>query len=45
MALSHNPSPEVAAELAKVSPRLEQADAFVVVTPLRDARAKHPYGS
>ncbi|MCQ4042055.1 NADPH-dependent FMN reductase [Streptantibioticus rubrisoli] len=33
MALSKDPSPEVAAELARVSPRLEQADAFVVVTP------------
>ncbi|UQX05446.1 NAD(P)H-dependent oxidoreductase [Streptomyces sp. RerS4] len=31
--LSRDPSPEVAAELAKVSPRLAQADAFVVVTP------------
>ncbi|MGW7001818.1 NADPH-dependent FMN reductase [Streptomyces sp. NPDC054933] len=33
MALSRNPPPEVAEELAKVSPRLEQADAFIVVTP------------
>ncbi|MEU1623909.1 NAD(P)H-dependent oxidoreductase [Streptomyces sp. NPDC020096] len=33
MALSRNPTPEVAEELAKVSPRLEQADAFIVVTP------------
>ncbi|GHF78651.1 NADPH-dependent FMN reductase [Streptomyces filamentosus] len=32
-ALSHNPSPETAEALAAVSPRLEQADAFVVVTP------------
>ncbi|MEU8685490.1 NAD(P)H-dependent oxidoreductase [Streptomyces sp. NPDC048611] len=31
--LSRNPAPEVAAELAKVSPRLAEADAFVVVTP------------
>ncbi|KUL31151.1 NADPH-dependent FMN reductase [Streptomyces regalis] len=32
-ALSHNPSPEVAEALSKVSPRLAEADAFVVVTP------------
>ncbi|AZM94090.1 MULTISPECIES: NADPH-dependent FMN reductase [Streptomyces] len=32
-ALSHNPSPETAEALATISPRLEQADAFVVVTP------------
>ncbi|MER5495358.1 NADPH-dependent FMN reductase [Streptomyces sp. NPDC002454] len=31
--LSRDPAPEVAAELAKVSPRLAEADAFVVVTP------------
>ncbi|MEU3301195.1 NAD(P)H-dependent oxidoreductase [Streptomyces sp. NPDC006678] len=31
--LSRDPSPEVAAELARVSPRLAEADAFVVVTP------------
>ncbi|MEV7739867.1 MULTISPECIES: NADPH-dependent FMN reductase [Streptomyces] len=32
-ALSHSPSEEVAAELAKVSPRLAESDAFIVVTP------------
>jgi NAD(P)H-dependent FMN reductase len=32
-ALSHSPSPEVAAELAKVTPKLAGADAFVVLTP------------
>ncbi|MBV1937089.1 NAD(P)H-dependent oxidoreductase [Streptomyces sp. BV286] len=32
-ALSYSPSPEVAAELAKVTPRLAEADAFVVLTP------------
>ncbi|MFJ6099504.1 NADPH-dependent FMN reductase [Streptomyces sp. NPDC092359] len=32
-ALSYNPSPAVLAELAKVSPVLAAADAFVVVTP------------
>ena len=32
-ALSHRPGPEVTAELAKVSPRLAAADAFVVLTP------------
>ncbi|MFE9022965.1 NADPH-dependent FMN reductase [Streptomyces sp. NPDC007808] len=32
-ALSHNPSPKTAEALSEVSPRLEQADAFVVVTP------------
>ncbi|MFF3326743.1 NADPH-dependent FMN reductase [Streptomyces sp. NPDC002889] len=32
-ALSYNPSPEVRAELAKVSPKLAGADAFVVLTP------------
>jgi NAD(P)H-dependent FMN reductase len=32
-ALSSSPSPEVAAELAKVTPRLAGADAFVVLTP------------
>ncbi|MFG3488665.1 NADPH-dependent FMN reductase [Streptomyces sp. NPDC047972] len=31
--LSHDPSPAVRAELAKVSPVLEAADAYVVVTP------------
>ncbi|WP_411110039.1 NADPH-dependent FMN reductase [Streptomyces sp. c-19] len=31
--LSHDPSPAVRAELAKVTPVLEAADAFVVVTP------------
>ncbi|MER5709337.1 NAD(P)H-dependent oxidoreductase [Streptomyces sp. NPDC042898] len=31
--LSHNPSPAVRAELAKVSPLLAAADAFVVLTP------------
>ncbi|GHF10193.1 NADPH-dependent oxidoreductase [Streptomyces griseoluteus] len=31
--LSQNPSPRVAAELEKVSPRLAEADASVVVTP------------
>ncbi|GHF64523.1 putative reductase [Streptomyces mashuensis] len=31
--LSQQPSAEVAEALAKVTPRLEQADAFVVVTP------------
>ncbi|MFF3333587.1 NADPH-dependent FMN reductase [Streptomyces sp. NPDC002888] len=31
--LSRNPSPEVAGELGKISPRLADADAFVVVTP------------
>ncbi|MFE1547503.1 NADPH-dependent FMN reductase [Streptomyces sp. NPDC058718] len=31
--LSHNPSPAVRAELAKVSPVLAAADAFVVLTP------------
>jgi len=31
--LSHSPSPEVAAELARVSPALAAADAFVVLTP------------
>ncbi|MFF3482136.1 NADPH-dependent FMN reductase [Streptomyces sp. NPDC002701] len=32
-ALSHSPSPEVTAELAKVTPKLAGADAFVVLTP------------
>ncbi|MEU8790649.1 NAD(P)H-dependent oxidoreductase [Streptomyces sp. NPDC048643] len=32
-ALSSSPSPEVAAELAKVTPALADADAFVVLTP------------
>jgi NAD(P)H-dependent FMN reductase len=32
-ALSHNPGEDVAAELAKVSPRLAESDAFIVVTP------------
>ncbi|MEE1753385.1 NADPH-dependent FMN reductase [Streptomyces sp. SP18CS02] len=32
-ALSHEPAPEVRAELAKVSSRLADADAFVVLTP------------
>ncbi|WP_329623586.1 NAD(P)H-dependent oxidoreductase [Streptomyces sp. NBC_01255] len=32
-ALSHHPSPAVRAELAKVSPALAAADAFVVLTP------------
>ncbi|GGN56240.1 FMN reductase [Streptomyces albiflavescens] len=32
-ALSHSPSPSVAAELAKVTPTLAAADAFVVLTP------------
>ncbi|MFI9587399.1 NADPH-dependent FMN reductase [Streptomyces sp. NPDC052236] len=32
-ALSYNPRPAVLAELAKVSPRLADADAFVVLTP------------
>ncbi|WP_240138135.1 NADPH-dependent FMN reductase [Streptomyces sp. MUM 178J] len=32
-ALSFNPGPAVRAELAKISPRLDRADAFVVVTP------------
>ncbi|MEV5970877.1 NAD(P)H-dependent oxidoreductase [Streptomyces sp. NPDC051921] len=32
-ALSHSPSPAVRAELAKVSPVLADADAFVVLTP------------
>ncbi|MFF1560777.1 NADPH-dependent FMN reductase [Streptomyces sp. NPDC058279] len=32
-ALSFNPSPETAEALASVSPRLERADAYVVVTP------------
>ncbi|MCX4991087.1 MULTISPECIES: NADPH-dependent FMN reductase [unclassified Streptomyces] len=32
-ALSHSPSPAVAAELAKVSPALADADAFIVLTP------------
>ena len=31
--LSHRPSPAVTAELAKVTPVLEAADAFVVITP------------
>ncbi|MFE0648002.1 NADPH-dependent FMN reductase [Streptomyces sp. NPDC059534] len=31
--LSHDPSPAVRAELAKVSPLLDGADAFVVLTP------------
>ncbi|MEV6250487.1 NAD(P)H-dependent oxidoreductase [Streptomyces sp. NPDC051742] len=31
--LSHNPSPAVRAELAKVTPVLAAADAFVVITP------------
>ncbi|MFD9908587.1 NADPH-dependent FMN reductase [Streptomyces sp. NPDC059063] len=31
--LSYRPSPEVIAELAKVSPKLEEADAFIVLTP------------
>ncbi|GAA0333727.1 NAD(P)H-dependent oxidoreductase [Streptomyces blastmyceticus] len=33
MHLSHEPSPEDAAVLAVVAPRLERADAFVVLTP------------
>ncbi|MEV6701897.1 NAD(P)H-dependent oxidoreductase [Streptomyces sp. NPDC051453] len=32
-ALSHDPSAEVRAELAKVTPKLAAADAFVVLTP------------
>jgi NAD(P)H-dependent FMN reductase len=32
-ALSHSPAPAVLAELAKVTPRLAEADAFVVLTP------------
>ncbi|MET9898200.1 NAD(P)H-dependent oxidoreductase [Streptomyces sp. NPDC006446] len=32
-ALSHSPSPAVAAELAKVGPALADADAFIVLTP------------
>ncbi|MFD7814370.1 NADPH-dependent FMN reductase [Streptomyces sp. NPDC059785] len=32
-ALSHSPAPEVAAELAKVTPRLAEAEAFIVLTP------------
>ncbi|MFJ3902401.1 NADPH-dependent FMN reductase [Streptomyces sp. NPDC090025] len=32
-ALSHTPSPAVQAELAKVAPVLDAADAFVVITP------------
>ncbi|MEU1892506.1 NADPH-dependent FMN reductase [Streptomyces pristinaespiralis] len=32
-ALSYSPSPEVRAELAKLTPKLAAADAFVVVTP------------
>ncbi|GAA4920830.1 NADPH-dependent FMN reductase [Streptomyces coeruleoprunus] len=32
-ALSYNPSPAVRAELAKVTPHLERADAYVVLTP------------
>lgn len=32
-ALSFNPSPETLAELAKVTPKLAAADAFVVLTP------------
>ncbi|MEU1194895.1 NAD(P)H-dependent oxidoreductase [Streptomyces sp. NPDC005813] len=32
-ALSHDPSPSVAAALAEVSPALDAADAFVVLTP------------
>ena len=32
-ALSHSPSAEVTAELGKVTPRLADADAFVVLTP------------
>ncbi|WP_331719219.1 NAD(P)H-dependent oxidoreductase [Streptomyces sp. NBC_00158] len=32
-ALSNEPSPETAEALAGISPRLEQADAYVVVTP------------
>jgi NAD(P)H-dependent FMN reductase len=32
-ALSYSPSPEVSAELAKVTPKLAEADAFVVLTP------------
>lgn len=32
-ALSHHPSPAVRAELAKVTPKLAGADAFVVLTP------------
>ncbi|GHF45811.1 putative reductase [Streptomyces mashuensis] len=31
--LSNDPSPEAAAELAKVTPRLAEADAFIVITP------------
>ncbi|MEU3371468.1 NADPH-dependent FMN reductase [Streptomyces sp. NPDC006711] len=31
--LSHNPSPAVAAQLAVTSPKLADADAFVVITP------------
>lgn len=31
--LSYNPSPEVRAELGKVTPKLADADAFVVITP------------
>ncbi|MER6995124.1 NAD(P)H-dependent oxidoreductase [Streptomyces sp. NPDC000410] len=33
VALSYRPDDDVKAELAKVSPRLEDADAFVVITP------------
>ncbi|WP_326775846.1 NADPH-dependent FMN reductase [Streptomyces sp. NBC_01445] len=32
-ALSYDPSPEVRAELAKVTPKLAAADAFIVLTP------------
>ncbi|MFE7072341.1 NADPH-dependent FMN reductase [Streptomyces sp. NPDC057620] len=32
-ALSHSPSPEVTAELAKITPKLAAAEAFVVLTP------------
>ncbi|MGW7076152.1 NADPH-dependent FMN reductase [Streptomyces sp. NPDC054866] len=32
-ALSYNPSPETLAELGKVTPKLADADAFVVLTP------------
>ncbi|MFD7168560.1 NADPH-dependent FMN reductase [Streptomyces violascens] len=31
--ISHNPSPAVAAQLAVISPKLADADAFVVITP------------
>ncbi|MFD3762055.1 NADPH-dependent FMN reductase [Streptomyces sp. NPDC058622] len=32
-AISHNPSQEAAGILSQISPRLEQADAYIIVTP------------